>query len=72
MKTISELKTNGGFVTENDLPTVIAANRLQPLLVRCGSCRFIVPADQAEHIIGIIGREGSDYVRDVSFSVTSV
>jgi len=47
-----------------------ARTRLTPVLVRCGGCRFVVPADQAQHLIDIITREGSDYVRDASLART--
>lgn len=57
-----------GFVTEAELTQIAAgqSTRLRPILVRCGGCRFVAPADQIQHLIDIIEREGSDYVRDVS------
>lgn len=57
-----------GFLTAGELAMVAAdaRTRLTLVLVRCGACRFVVPADQAAHLIGIIEREGTDYVRDVS------
>jgi len=73
MKTIEEIRRDkNGFVTETMLPHVIEANRLEPLLVRCGGGRFICPAQDVSHFIGLIERkgitgEGGDYVRDVSF-----
>ena len=56
----------GGFITEADLPHIIKENRLQPLLVRCGGCRFTTPAQDVDHLIDIIDAAGTDYVRDVS------
>ena len=65
--TIAEhINTNYGFITESDLPDIIRENRLQPLLVRCGGGRFIVPAQDLQHFIDIIERDGQDYIRDVS------
>jgi hypothetical protein len=58
---------NHGFVLDSDLPAIIEENRFQMLLVRCGAGRFVAPAQDIKHFIDIIGREGSDYVRDVSF-----
>lgn len=58
-----------GFLTIAGDLAVLAADpetRLRAVLVRCGACRFTAPADQAAHLIAIITREGSDYVRDVS------
>lgn len=57
-----------GFITKpEDLAAIIAENPMEMLLVRCGGGRFLVPANQANHFMEIIRREGSDYVRDVSF-----
>ena len=41
-------------------------DRLRPVLVRCGRGRFTCAAQDAEHFIAIIERDGSDYIRDVS------
>lgn len=60
------LKNKLGFVTDKDLPNVIAENPRQMILVRCGCGRFLATADQVQHFIDIIEREKSDYVRDVS------
>jgi hypothetical protein len=46
-----------GFVTDADMPEVIKENRLQQVLVRCGSGRFICPAQDAKHFIDIIERD---------------
>ena len=55
-----------GFVTEDQIPAVIAADRLCLLLVRCGAKRFIAPAQDVAAMIQAVERDG-DYVRDVSF-----
>jgi hypothetical protein len=57
-----------GFLNEDDIRALSADNetRLTKCLVRCGGCRFICGAQDVAHLIGIIEREGSDYVRDVS------
>lgn len=71
--TISELKIhNYGFITKSDLPGIIAEDRLHPVLVRCGCGRFTCPAQDVEHFIAIIERDGADYVRDVCFPASSI
>ena len=60
----------GGFLTEQDIPALIRIDRLCPVLVRCGSCRFQCAAQDVAHIIQGIDAIG-DYVRDVSFPVGS-
>lgn len=56
-----------GFITAADMPAIIKENPNYRLLVRCGSGRFVVCADQAQHFIQIISESNRDYVRDVSF-----
>lgn len=73
------LKEYMGFLTSESVRIVAAdpVTRLEALLVRCGGGRFIAPAQDIAHFIGIIEREAgddcrgetgqfSDYVRDVS------
>ena len=60
-------KRRMGFVTQDDLKDIIHINRLQLLLVRCGGCRFLAPAQDIERIIKLIEGSGEEYVRDVSF-----
>lgn len=55
-----------GFITSEDLPAVIAEDRLYPCLIRCGGGRLSCPAQDVDHFIAIIEAEGSDYIRDVS------
>ena len=57
-----------GFLNSNQVAAIASdtRTRLTPILVRCGACRFVVPADQCQHLIDIITREGSDHVRDVA------
>lgn len=66
--TIREMKKiNYGFITsEADLDAVIAENRLEPVLVRCGGCRFTAPAQDVRHLTKAVAAVG-DYVRDLSF-----
>jgi hypothetical protein len=66
-KTVADkIREQCGFVTDKELPAIIQYSRLQLLLVRCGNGRFLCPAQDVEHFCGIIEKEGSDYVRDVS------
>lgn len=61
------LNTTMGFLTSfEDQKKLIAEDRLQPVLVRCGGGRFSCPVQDVEHFANIISEEGSDYVRDVS------
>ena len=55
-----------GFLAAVDLPELIAVDRLQPCLVRCGAGRFTAPAQDVAHFVAIIEADGRDYVRDVS------
>ena len=69
-----------GFLSSEEVAEIAAdpETRLELLLVRCGCGRFLAPAQDVAHFIGIIEREagddmalesGSDYVRDVSVPV---
>lgn len=69
MDIIERIRTEKhGFVQDTDLSEIITHNRLQLLLVRCGCGRFLCPAQDLDHFMGIITREGSDHVRDVSIA----
>lgn len=66
------------FLTAEEVAEIAGdpETRLELLLVRCGGGRFLAPAQDVAHFIGIIereatyrageGGEGSDYIRDVS------
>jgi len=60
------LKDYYGFVTDLDMPEVVAEDRLYPCLVRCGGGRFTCPAQDVKHFVDIITEHRGDYVRDVS------
>jgi hypothetical protein len=66
------IKEKCGFITEAQLPAVIAEDRLQMIIVRCGNGRFVCPAQDVAHFIAIIEKEGSDYIRDVSIYTPSI
>lgn len=55
-----------GFLTKNDLEVIAAQDRHRLILVRCGCGRFLCPADNVQHFMNIIARDGQDYVRDIS------
>jgi len=61
-----KIRRQGGFVLKEDLPDIIATDRLMLLLVRCGNGRFMTPADQLDHFMKIVETSKLDYVRDVS------
>lgn len=56
----------GGFLTSFDIQALARNDRSRDVLVRCGACRFTISADSVDHIAGIIERDGTDYIRDVS------
>lgn len=63
----NKLLAAGGFLTEpDDLKKLIQEDRLQSVLIRCGGGRFTCPAQDAQHFIDIINRDGKEYVRDAS------
>ena len=67
MSYIKELCTEQmGFITDEQLPRVIAENPAQMVLVRCGEDRFVCPAVEAPGRIAVVGLHATNYVRDVS------
>ena len=80
-RAIAEATANGGFLTADQIDAIASDSetRLTMVLVRCGGGRFITPAQDVQHFIGIIDRErgdnpeaefsDSDYVRDCSLAV---
>lgn len=75
-----KIERQGGFVTNDDIPGVVAVNRHLLLLVRCGNGRFLTPADNVTHFVALITHHAelvtkttgqllnpeTDYVRDVA------
>lgn len=60
------LRSTMGFITnDSDLDKLIAEDRLQPVLVRCGMGRFVCPAQDVKHFTGMVSKS-DDYVRDMS------
>ena len=67
-----------GFITDQQLPELVNIDRLMLVLVRCGNGRFLCPAQDAKHFIGIIEEHAQlqkdktgnalagDHIRDVS------
>lgn len=55
------------YLTDASLAAMAAnpATRLDPVLVRCGGCRFTAPAQDAAKIIRAVEAAG-DHVRDVT------
>lgn len=64
------IREQHSFLLERDVAELAELERLRPLLVRCGGCRFTCAAQDVKHLLGIIAREGSEYVRDVSLPAT--
>lgn len=61
-----KLEQNYMFLAKEDVEKVKSIDRLMPVLVRCGGGRFTCPIQDLNHFMDILGKEGSDYVRDVS------
>lgn len=61
-----QLKERGYFLLDTMLPELERIDRLMLVLVRCGAGRFMCPVQDVKHFVGIIEREDSDYVRDIS------
>lgn len=64
----------GGFLRVTDIAMVAAdpATRLRALLVRCGGCRFVAPAQDVLRLIRLIEATGEEYARDVSIPARGV
>jgi hypothetical protein len=60
------LKESLGFLTSpEDEQKLLAEDRLQQVLVRCGGGRFTCAVQDLAHFVEIINKDGTDYVRDV-------
>ena len=59
-----------GFVTSDDLPDLINADRLLPLLVRCDLCRFTAAAQDVPHLLRCI-KAGGDCCRGVQVTAAA-
>jgi hypothetical protein len=57
---------NGGFLTAADIAELTKLDKLRQILVRCGACRFTCAVQDVTFLTGIITRDGTDYVRDIS------
>ena len=67
---LAKAKGNFGFLTLTDVKVIAKEDRLKMLLVRCNNCRFLAPAQNIQHLVDIIERDGKDYVRDISIPVS--
>lgn len=56
----------GGFLLNDDVTALATEDRLRLILVRCGNCRFTCAAQDVVWLTGIVKRDNSDYVRDIS------
>jgi hypothetical protein len=80
-KTVADrIEKRCGYVIEEDLPAIIAYDRLKLLLVRCGNGRFLCAAQDVAHFVALIEEHSdlhkektgyhfgpnTDYVRDIS------
>jgi hypothetical protein len=70
MNKLQAFITKHPFLTDKTITELIDIDRLCPVLVRCGGCRFTAGAQDIPHLVKCI-EAGGDYVRDVSFPVGS-
>lgn len=70
MNTLQKFVEGNPYLTTTTMPELVRLDRLFPVLVRCGGCRFTCAAQDVEHLVKCISA-GGDYVRDVSFPVGS-
>ena len=61
---------NGGFLSEDELPGIIAINRLEPLLIRHSHGRMVCSAQDVAFHVKLIDDHDEAYVRDVSWPAT--
>lgn len=56
----------GGYLLNEDVTALATEDRLRQILVRCNNCRFTCAAQDIVWLTGMIKRDNSDYVRDIS------
>ena len=67
---VASTKPECGFLSKDKLAQLIAIERLCPVLVRCGGCRFTCAAQDVATMIRYV-EAGGDYVRDISLPTTT-
>jgi beta-lactamase class D len=60
------VQSQHGFLNMDQVRAFAEVDRMAQLLIRCGNGRFSTAAQNVEWFVGIIQREGTDYVRDIS------
>ena len=63
---LCKVRNQGFFLLADDMPHLIACDRLHQVLVRCNGCRMVVAAQDVEHVLAVVEASKLDYVRDVS------
>lgn len=63
---LSSIAPQGGFLTDETLPTLAMLDPMRRVLVRCNGCRFWCPASQAQHMVHVVEASGEEWVRDIS------
>ena len=66
----ASIEKNGGFITEDELPAIIAISRLEPLLIRHSHGRMVCSAQDVAFHVKLIDDHDEAYVRDVSWPAT--
>jgi hypothetical protein len=67
---VAAVTARHGFFKPDEVAELAAtdADRLTPILVRCGCCRFSAPAQDVKFLTEAVEKAG-DYVRDCSLPV---
>ena len=60
-----------GFVTEEDMPGLIALRPLCQCLIRCGDCRLVCAVQDVPRLIHCLEAEGT-HIRDVSITASEL
>ncbi len=72
--TLDRVRAEYGFLSADDVRVLVEVPEFSGLqcLIRCGCVRPVVRLDDVSDLVKIITNEGSDYVRDVSFTVAAL
>ena len=66
----ASIEKNGGFITKDELPAIIAVNRLEQLLIRHSHGRMLCSAQDVEFHVKLIDDHDEAYLRDVCWPAT--
>ena len=67
----ASIDKNGGYITQDELPAIIAINRLEQLLIRHSHGRMLCSAQDVAFHVRLIDDHSEAYLRDVCWPATS-